>query len=149
MDIIDYTEKSIVIKGDDTKKFTTQLTELGGKFNRNLKKEDGSNFPGWVFPKSKRTALEELKTNISKGNVKPSETDTAKKTTHVSYEMFLGLVSRVERLEAELDALKGNGNKKKTIVSKEQDEDSEYDEEPEEEVKPTKGGLMFTARKKN
>lgn len=43
-----YSDKCIVIRGDDTKKYITQFKRLGGKWNNKLK--DGA---GWIFPISK------------------------------------------------------------------------------------------------
>lgn len=52
--ISDYTEKSIVVRGDDTKKIKEKLKELGGKYNPNLK--DGA---GWIFSKKNESKIRE------------------------------------------------------------------------------------------
>jgi len=52
MKIIDYSERAIVLQGD-TKPIKDTLREMGGKFNPYLK--CGA---GWVFPKTKRDAIE-------------------------------------------------------------------------------------------
>ena len=57
IEIIDYSEKAIAVKGD-TKPIKDELSALGGRFNFRLNAEDGSKFAGWVFPKTK---LDEVK----------------------------------------------------------------------------------------
>ena len=46
--IEDYSEKSIVVRGTETKTYKEGLKNLGGTYNMNLKGQ-----PGWVFPKTK------------------------------------------------------------------------------------------------
>lgn len=54
LEIVDYSDKSIVVTGD-TKLFKSQLKKMGGKFNSKLR--CGS---GWVFSKKKREEIEHL-----------------------------------------------------------------------------------------
>jgi len=60
MKIIDYTEKSFVLVGEDTKEIKDKLKLNGGKWNPNLKNKDGTIFKGWIFPKTKREVIEQL-----------------------------------------------------------------------------------------
>lgn len=53
-EIIDYSEKAIAVIGD-TKSIKDQLKAIGGRFNGKL-----SCGAGWIFPKSKRGALEAI-----------------------------------------------------------------------------------------
>lgn len=53
--IEEYSEKSFVIRGDDTKKFKDTLKELGGKWNPSLK--DGA---GWIFSNTRKEQLEKF-----------------------------------------------------------------------------------------
>ncbi len=55
LEIQPYTDRSIVVRGEDTKLVKDKLKELGGKFNKNLK--DGC---GWIFPASKKNDLQAL-----------------------------------------------------------------------------------------
>lgn len=55
VDIEDYTEKSIVVRGIGTKRISSDLKELGGKYNPKLK-----GGPGWIFSKKKRSEIERL-----------------------------------------------------------------------------------------
>ena len=60
LEIIQYTEKSFVIKGN-TKPIKELLVRLGGKWNSNLSK-DGEKFGAWIFPNTKLESVkEELK----------------------------------------------------------------------------------------
>lgn len=67
-EIIDYSEKAIAIIGN-TKTIKEQLKELGGRFNPRL-----TCGAGWVFPKSKRAAIE----SITKGEKSIVETPKVK-----------------------------------------------------------------------
>ena len=50
MNIQDYSEKSFVVYGNDTKKYKEDIKKLGGRFNSNLK-DIG---PGWIFSNKNR-----------------------------------------------------------------------------------------------
>ena len=57
MEIQDYTDKSFVLFGDDTKKYKDYIKEMGGKWNANLKIG-----PGWIFSNNQKdSVLEWLK----------------------------------------------------------------------------------------
>ena len=112
-----YSEYSLVVRGD-TKRFKTNLLELGGKFNSNLK--DGA---GWIFSKKKnKEALESLQKDISEGKIKGEESEEVTQNNpssssqsvssnnssssqvfqskdFVSMKTYLALLSRVEKLE--------------------------------------------------
>ena len=80
MEIIDYTEKSIAVRGD-TKQYKDLLTSIGGKWNTSLTdKSTNEKFAGWIFQKSKREYVtNELNKIISKGPLiekKTAETST-------------------------------------------------------------------------
>ena len=47
--IQNYSERSVVVFGEDTKKYKDKLKELGGKYNSNL-----SIGPGWIFSIKKK-----------------------------------------------------------------------------------------------
>ena len=59
MNLSDYTEKSIVLRGDTTKHKET-LKTLGGKWNSNLK--DGG---GWIFSNKNKFSIETWLSNLS------------------------------------------------------------------------------------
>ena len=54
MEIQDYTDKSFVLFGDDTKKYKDCIKEMGGKWNANLKIG-----PGWVFSTNQKDTVRE------------------------------------------------------------------------------------------
>ena len=54
MEIQDYTDKSFVLFGDDTKKYKDCIKEMGGKWNANLKIG-----PGWVFSSNQKDSVRE------------------------------------------------------------------------------------------
>jgi hypothetical protein len=58
IEIINYSEKAIAIKGD-TKAFKDALKNLNGKWNNYLK-YDNTKFSGWIFPKTSRTEVEKV-----------------------------------------------------------------------------------------
>jgi hypothetical protein len=61
MELLDYTEKSFVLHGEQTRDLTKQLKELGGKFNPNLTHpETGLKFAGWIFSKKQKEKIESL-----------------------------------------------------------------------------------------
>ena len=68
MEIKDYTDKSFVLCGEETKNHKDYIKELGGKWNSNLKTG-----PGWIFSMNQKEKVNELiKTTESKDGVKSS-----------------------------------------------------------------------------
>jgi hypothetical protein len=49
----DYSDKSFVVRGEDTKKYKEELKNLGGRFNKNL---NGGG--GWIFSNKRREEVE-------------------------------------------------------------------------------------------
>lgn len=60
-----YSEKAIVVRGQDTKLYKEELKDIGGKYNSALK-----GGPGWIFSKS---ALEKIKKLVSEIKKKPKK----------------------------------------------------------------------------
>lgn len=68
MEIKDYTDKSFVLCGEETKNHKDYIKELGGKWNSNLKTG-----PGWIFSMNQKEKVHELiKTTESKDGWKSS-----------------------------------------------------------------------------
>ena len=67
--IEDYSEKSIVIRGTETKTYKEGLKNLGGKYNMNLKGQ-----PGWVFPKTKLQSVQNFINNCLESNKNTNQT---------------------------------------------------------------------------
>jgi hypothetical protein len=115
--IEEYSDKAIALRGN-SKEYKDAIKDIGGKFNSNLR---GS--AGWIFPKSKRSVVEDLISQISNGNVEPKEekrsvqpasasrsnvSSTSYKGASegintrdfVSKKDYLDLLTRIEKLEA-------------------------------------------------
>lgn len=90
--ITEYTEKSIVIRGD-TLEYKEELLNLGGKWNTKLR--DGE---GWIFPKTKYDKLNEWLINIKSGNNK-SEKKIYNNNSNLS------LITRVKILSEKLETI--------------------------------------------
>lgn len=109
--IVNYSEKAIAVFGN-TKDIKDHLAALGGKFNPSLKQND-ERVPGWVFPTSKKEEVRKIITSFSQGTlgeppkkVEKISTVSSTETFTISKEMFLALVTRIEKLEAELEISK-------------------------------------------
>jgi hypothetical protein len=110
--IVNYSEKAIAVFGN-TKDIKDHLAALGGKFNPSLKQND-ERVPGWVFPTGKREEVKKIITAFSQGTLgeppkkveRVSSVSSPAETFTISKEMFLALVTRIERLEAELEISK-------------------------------------------
>ena len=117
--IVNYSEKSIAVLGD-SKPIKDHLLALGGKFNPSLtwKEEKVS---GWIFVASKKEDVKKVLLSYSNGSLGdapvrekkeyPRETSPSVDGFKFSKEMYLALVSRIERLENELAILKKSGGK--------------------------------------
>jgi len=70
----DYSEKSVVVRGEDTRKYKETLKQLGGKWNPSL--QGGG---GWIFSKKQE---EQVKHLIKTGEI--SETEEKKKEPRVT-----------------------------------------------------------------
>ncbi len=111
--IVNYSEKAIAVFGN-TKDIKDHLAALGGKFNPSLKQND-ERVPGWVFPTGKKEEVRKVITAFSQGTLgEPpkkvekitSSVSSPAETFTISKEMFLALVTRIEKLEAELEISK-------------------------------------------
>ena len=69
MELIDYSEKSFVAYGEETRNITQKLKELGGRFNPNLTHpQTGMRFAGWIFSKKQKEAVSSLTTQVGHGS---------------------------------------------------------------------------------
>ncbi len=60
MKIIKYSEKSVVLTGKRTKFFKDDIKKINGKYNSNLKDENGEKYCGWVFHVSQEESLKKF-----------------------------------------------------------------------------------------
>lgn len=90
----DYSEKAIVVRGEETHTYKEELMQLGGKYNEHLK--GGA---GWIFPKKKEDKILEF---ISRGKKKTHASDDEEKSTSssllVQIKKQYGSLSHAERL---------------------------------------------------
>lgn len=69
MKVVTYTDKSIVIYGDNTRKYKDDLKKMGGKFNGKLKAvEEFEGGCGWIFSKKNQDKIDEFLQKISTSN---------------------------------------------------------------------------------
>jgi hypothetical protein len=66
--VTSYSEKSVAIFGD-TKEYSSELKEKGGRFNPNLTFE-GVKKPGWIFSNKKKEELEQFIDLVNNGEYK-------------------------------------------------------------------------------
>ncbi len=127
----DYTEKSIVVRGN-TKPYKDVFNELGGKWNANLK--DGTQ--GWIFGKYNRSKVQKAIDEINGGKVEAKIYKPYKKDDEpmVSMKTHMDLVSRVERLEAALSKLDIIKEKIPKIIIEDEEEDDDDKIEKKESV---------------
>lgn len=77
LNIIEYSEKSFVVFGSDTKTYREQLKSLGGRFNGHLKERE--NFPGgpaWIFPNKHYDNVKDFVESVKSGNFQTGEIPT-------------------------------------------------------------------------
>jgi hypothetical protein len=179
MQVIDYTEKAIAVIGD-TKLFKDTLSSLKGKFNPSLRDPNNkeNKIAGWIFPKTKKDEIEKVISDANSGKIQASSSvsaDDDKKKNIISKafsststssnenefkitkEMYLALITRIEKLESENGILlsklgiidkkeietKNVEQTRKINIKCKEESDDESDEEP-----PKKGLLPRRVERK-
>lgn len=186
--VSDYSEKSVAVFGE-TKSIKDYLLSAGGLFNERLNnKVSGNREPGWIFVKGKEKEVKELVEKANKGLLPKKESQsssisesdmppilrsnrTAKTTDSkpafdFTKEMYLALVSRIEKLENDnaillqhvqnvplekkdlssfQKAVKKDSTAEKTkkVEPKVVFEEESDEEDEEENIVPTKSFLSF------
>jgi hypothetical protein len=148
--IHDYTERAIAVFGN-TKPYISDITNIGGKFNQNLK-YNGSTSPGWIFPRTKYQTVKQLVDNINDGKVQAKEYEkkeyvkkeekketkvvSTENTVVLKKEEFMFIMNTLARLEKEVNDLKvkvyGEDKSKITAYMKQNQKKQETKEESEE-----------------
>jgi len=176
MQVIDYTEKAIAVIGE-TKNFKDTLGSLKGKFNPSLRDPNNKDnkIAGWIFPKTKKEEIEKVINDANSGkiqNVAVSEkVESGKKSIinkafgsdkersddfHFTKEMYLALITRIEKLESENGILlnklgitdkkeiecKKKVEQPRKIMTKPKEETESEEEESEEEDEPPKKSFL-------
>ena len=154
VEIKEYSEKAIAVFGD-TKPFSNELKDIGGKFNPSLTYTENDKRPGWIYSKKMADKVRELIEKINAGVVKPTDKSTSSSSYDntkptIDIKIFMALVSRVERLEQELkllhNSLASSGgslhklviNQSKNEVVEEEVEEINSGDDTEEEVQRPK-----------
>jgi hypothetical protein len=80
MELLDYTEKSIIILGEKTKELKEKLKDLGGRYNPHLTHpESKEKIAAWIFSKKNKEKLEEFVNSGGEMQVEPKVTKKASK----------------------------------------------------------------------
>lgn len=107
MQLINYSERSFVIFGDDTVIYKELIKTLGGKWNRNLTHPiTGKKFAGWIFSNRRLTDVSEKLKEYMTQSVVPS-------APPAPVEVFAPLEVIEEEMEEEMEE---EIKKKKTYV---------------------------------
>ena len=107
-----YSDKSIVVRGDQTVKFKNNLKCLSGKYNYNLR--GGS---GWIFHIQESSKINDFLTAVNNGDIDPmSDTDYYREKYYNSsekkdkdssdvYTLLNLLLNKIKVLEEKIDVL--------------------------------------------
>jgi uncharacterized protein (UPF0335 family) len=107
--LLDYTEKSIAVFGPTTP-YKDYLSNIGGKFNPGLTHPlTKAREAGWIFTKTKRDVVQTFIDQSTQGQLPPPPVNVSKEKVtktksdefELTKEMYLALVSRIEKLENE------------------------------------------------
>jgi hypothetical protein len=159
INIVNYSEKSIAVLGE-TKPIKEHLSAIGGKWNPSLT-HNGEKVAGWIFITSKREEVKKVLMSYSQGTlgdapVKKEYPIKREISPSIDFqftkEMYLALVTRIEKLENELVIAKRavgvSSSESKSTVKKAPvlkfTEDDADDIEEVEEKKPMKS--LFKSR---
>jgi predicted RNase H-like nuclease (RuvC/YqgF family) len=167
--IEDYSERAIALFGN-TVPYKNKIMEIGGKFNPLLKVSNSEDRrAGFIFPKTKRTVVQQLIDDINSGSIEPgaveeksnnytksvssssssrssqnSVNNSVNNNVEVSKTDFMNLLSKVERLEQEVNNLKqqlsgkSDSTKMSTKTKVVDEKEVEKDEDDIEEEMPKK-----------
>ena len=94
--IQDYSERSIVVFGTDTKKYKDKLKEMGGKYNGNL-----SVGPGWIFSNKKKEEIQSWYDNLILNTFEEKEKDMTE--NEMLREENANLKKKIEELMEKID----------------------------------------------
>jgi hypothetical protein len=138
-----YSDKCIVVRGEDTSKVKDHLLSMGGKYNSRLR-----GGPGWIFPKTKEMVVRDL-TDDGKipqaKDYRKSGSSTYQAVSGVSAADITRLHAKVDKLQESLKKLsrKHEALLKKILASLDPEDDniviiesSEDESSEEEEVAP-------------
>jgi DNA polymerase III alpha subunit (gram-positive type) len=93
MNLTQYSDYSLVLQGEETKKYIQNLKDIGGKWNKNLK-----NGSGWIFNKNKEADILNFLNNLKSEENNVSEQNNESKQ---NLNNLLELKSKINYLESE------------------------------------------------
>ena len=118
--ISDYSDKCIVLRGEETRQIKNNLIQLGGKFNPNLK--DGA---GWIFTVKKRTEVENLIKNLKiEPKISMDMSDIENRLCKMTYVERMKFVNEILQLAIRLEYKKEN-KEVEEVVEKEEKKKSD------------------------
>ncbi len=88
VNLTDYSDKSIVIRGDKLLNYFSVFNKFGGKYNENWKGQ-----PGFIFAKTKKQELVEVVNRINSCEIKPTN------NSYVKISDYLAVLKRLDNLE--------------------------------------------------
>ena len=119
MNLFEYTEKSIVLVGEDTKLYKDQIKDLFGKFNNFLKPRPEHKFDGgagWIFSKSRKLDVEKFLKDVKEGKVvKVVKVEKKERVDNDEVKELRKMIKALERRVRKLETGEGS--------EKEEDED--------------------------
>ena len=92
-----YSDKCVVIKGTETKKYKEGIKDIGGKWNATI--------GGWIFPIKLKNTAEEFVERALSGKIKHDVMTDSNQHNIISKTDFNALLSKVEKLEIKIAQL--------------------------------------------
>ena len=139
MNIEEYSEKAIVVRGNTTP-HTVRLTELGGTFNARLK-----NGPGWIYSKKRETAVREFIASVADTSTrlecKTSDQFLSQLDTILANKDLLGCMDILNKVFQAV-----NKRKEKIVLTKAVPKPSKTSSDSDEEQPALLNGKQATVR---
>ena len=88
-----YSDKSFVVRGEETKLFTLQLQSLGGRWNPSL-----TGGKGWIFSNKKIQEVGNWLDDIKRGAIQPDDQATVKKSREEKYKKKISPINSNDQL---------------------------------------------------
>ncbi len=88
VNLTEYSERSVVVRGDKLLNYFSVFNKFGGKYNENLK-----GLPGFIFAKTKKQELDIVVSKINSGEIKPTN------NSYVKISDYLAVLKRLDNLE--------------------------------------------------
>jgi len=103
--IQEYTSKSFIVLGNDTKLIKENLKNMGGKWNSNLKDENGGKFGAWIFSNKRLQEVEEFLSSEPFITPKTTPKRLLSPPKIISKKKYQDYSKRIENLELKVNEL--------------------------------------------